>query len=284
MKSKLIIVCVVLGLVGFVYFHVRVLGGSQARQIVSGGLVRTYLVHVPKNEKGTIPKPLVVVFHGAGDTSSNIEAHTQFSDFADKDGFIVAYPESYISSWADGRGVAPEDARGVNDMQFARDVVTDIEKNYSVDTAHIYATGFSSGGMFVHKLACNASDIFTSFAAVGASFPDTLTTHCSPQIPRSMLVVLGSNDPSYLGAMTTSGVRVYSGVATLEKWSDLNECSSREPFTGSALEKARNTRCKNGTTISEIVIDGAGHSWVRNAVIDTTQTVIDFFQQKDSIK
>lgn len=246
--------------------------------IISGGKTRSYLIHVPATSTPIITRPVIIVFHGAGDTATNMRNYTGFSTLADANGYIVVYPESYISSWADGRNMAPEDAAGINDVQFTRDVMNDVASKYAVDKAHMYATGFSSGGYFSHKLACEATDLFKAFAPVGAGFPDTLTGNCAPQTARSLMFIEGSEDAG--NGTTTSNVRIFSAETTMSKWSVINGCTDTAPLTGGTILSATHTVCKNGTRIAERIIQGAGHTWVRQTGFDTSATIMEFFQQE----
>ena len=288
MKKILAIICVCIVISGVFAFVSSKTGNRTAGSssqvadktftLTSGGHTRSYLIHVPMHVDVNTPYKMILAFHGLGDTSGHFARRTGFSALADKNNFIVVYPESYISSWADGRNMAPEDAKGINDMQFARDVVADVVAKYPVDTAHIFATGFSSGGYFTHKLACEETDIFKAFAPIGAGFPDTLTENCSPTHARSLMFVEGSEDSGE--GITDSGVNIYSADETVAKWADINVCTDAVPFEGEIAQTALHSLCKDGTQISETIIVGAGHSWVRDSYFDTSAAVMDFFKKQ----
>jgi poly(3-hydroxybutyrate) depolymerase len=55
-------------------------------------LKRSYLVHVPPACDPMKAFPLVVVLHGAFDNASGVEKATGFSQLADRENFIVQYP------------------------------------------------------------------------------------------------------------------------------------------------------------------------------------------------
>jgi len=77
-------------------------GATQAHTIEVGGLTRTYLMHVPPS----LPAggaPLVLVFHGGGGDGPGTERLTRFSELADREGLLVAYPEGIGRNWYDGR-------------------------------------------------------------------------------------------------------------------------------------------------------------------------------------
>ena len=65
---------------------------------------RTYLLHVPPGLPRDKPAPLVFVFHGGGGQAAGTETFlTRFSELAEKEAFLVAYPEGVGQHWNDGR-------------------------------------------------------------------------------------------------------------------------------------------------------------------------------------
>src|SRR3954464_6815443 len=72
-----------------------------------GGLTRTYSVHVPPGP----PKGLVLNLHGGGGTGVGQQVLTDFDAAAPAADLLVAYPDGYDKSWADGRGASPADRR-----------------------------------------------------------------------------------------------------------------------------------------------------------------------------
>ena len=75
---------------------------TQAHTLEVGGVTRSYLLHVPP----ALPAgsaPLVLVFHGGGGTGTGVERLTRFSELADREGVLVAYPDGIGRNWYDGR-------------------------------------------------------------------------------------------------------------------------------------------------------------------------------------
>src|SRR5688572_27040688 len=118
-------------------------------------LQHSYRLYVPS----TIPRradvvPLLVTFHGLTSDSAEHALETDWVDFAEAHKFIVAFPESPIGAWLWG----PNSGH----TTFARDVVADIGQTYCVDTARVFASGYSNGAQMAQRLACDASDVFAS--------------------------------------------------------------------------------------------------------------------------
>lgn len=85
--------------------------GDRQGTIRHGGLVRTYLLHVPPAARMSRPVPLVLVFHGGFGTGQGMVALTGFNDLADRQGFLVAYPDGIDRHWSDGGGRRPPNGR-----------------------------------------------------------------------------------------------------------------------------------------------------------------------------
>src|SRR3954467_10790170 len=77
--------------------------GTVTRTISVAGLQRSYLLHVPRKQLKEAPSALVLMFHGGGGTPAFAARDSRFSELADREGFLVAYPEGHKKSWNDGR-------------------------------------------------------------------------------------------------------------------------------------------------------------------------------------
>src|SRR5436853_42181 len=99
---------------------------------------------VAAGHRGTGAPALVLVLHGAGGWAQGFARHTGFSRVAEREGFVVAYPQGLERRWNDGRGNGtPHD-----DVGFVRALVDTLQRELGVDQRRIYATGISNGAMF----------------------------------------------------------------------------------------------------------------------------------------
>ena len=55
---------------------------------------RSFILHVPRSYRADRPTPLVILLHGHGAKAAAFERSTGMSDKADKESFIVAYPQA----------------------------------------------------------------------------------------------------------------------------------------------------------------------------------------------
>ena len=80
------------------------LAGTTEQSLMIDGHKRTYRVFVP--DRVGRPLPVVLAFHGGGGSGRQMEQYTRFDAIAEKEGFIVVYPDALDGNWNDGRGVS----------------------------------------------------------------------------------------------------------------------------------------------------------------------------------
>ena len=84
----------------------KMLGAARdfSGTIESGGIVRSYQMHVPAR-KASQALPLVLVLHGGGGDGTGMQSLTGMDSSADAAGFIVVYPDGWQKmgrwSWYD---------------------------------------------------------------------------------------------------------------------------------------------------------------------------------------
>jgi len=168
------------------------LSWSGQKSIESGGLERTYLVHLPPSYMKGTPTPLLIAFHGGGGDGEGMERLTHMDDVSDIAGFIAVYPDGVDRNWNDGR---PEINPSVDDVGFVRDLLKQLESDYSIDAKRVYATGISNGGFMSYRLALDLDGTFAAVAPVGALMTEQLCRKPPPASPVSVLLIMGKDDP-----------------------------------------------------------------------------------------
>ncbi len=244
--------------------------GTFERTLESGGLTRTYLLHVPESYDGTQAVPLVLNFHGLLKSGSYQQDYTGMSDKADDEGFIVAYPDGIESSWNAGFCCPPASTLNIDDVGFARDLVAAISQEFCIDPARVYATGSSNGGMLSHRLGCEAADVFAAVAPASAYLA---VDDCAPERPVPVIQTQGTADPV---------VPYWTAKASNEFWADNNQCSTSTPYyhQGGATCYAYDG-CAQDATVAFCEVRGMGHTWPNDDEgvdwIDATDMFWDFF-------
>ncbi len=238
---------------------------------------RRYLLHASAATATSSRVPLVLVFHGGSDTPENMEEISGFSRLADREGFIVAYPEGIEKNWADGRGSTPPDKMGVDDVGFARAIVEDIARRYPVDPRRIYAAGPSNGGIFSLRLACDAADLFAAIGPVIAGMASAYAPRCHPAAAISVVGISSVADPMVpfdggeVGEQNkfARGGRVDGSRATQELLRQADGCRPDPQVApmpsrvsdGTTVSRRTYTGCHAGVEVVWYEIDGGGHRW-----------------------
>ena len=245
---------------------------DQQHRIVSKGLERRYLLHLPAGKEDQQGLPLVVVLHGGGGNGEGAARQTQFSREADRAGFIVAYPDGTNASgtarrltWNAGGCCAYAMSHGVDDVAFIRAMVEEIARDHAFDRSRVYASGLSNGAMMAYRLACEASDVFV---AVGVVAGVVMSAPCAPAQPVAVIHIHGSDDenvPLAGGVGRKSLTRTaYPPVSqSIALWARIDGCGA-PPVERQAAPGVRETvyqNCRDGSAVVFDVIDGGGHSW-----------------------
>src|SRR5215211_5681072 len=160
--------------------------GDYFDEIESGGQPRQYLLHVPATYKPNEPAALVLVFHGAGIGAERFVSYTRFSTVADREGFLIVYPQ--------GLGEEPvwNPSPGSRDVQFIRDLIDHLQRRCRVDPERIYASGHSNGGGMVNRLACELADQIAAIGPVSGAYQ--ASGDCSPFRPVPVFAIHGTAD------------------------------------------------------------------------------------------
>ncbi|KAI0799395.1 Alpha/Beta hydrolase protein [Xylaria sp. FL0064] len=138
------------------------------------GSGRRYLLWVPPSYTPRAKTPVIFSFHGATktpDAQADLDLLTTPRFNADH---IVVYPSS--GEYGEKRGRywqgAPQTPPDVDDVAYVLDILDALESRFCVDTARVYATGKSQGGLMVNNLACDprSSARIAAFAPVSGSY------------------------------------------------------------------------------------------------------------------
>jgi polyhydroxybutyrate depolymerase len=278
--------------------------GLQTGSVTSGGMTRNYFIFVPSSYRAGQAVPLVLGFHGGGIGSGKGFARTtSFNQLAEQEKFIVVYPSGIDGQWNDGRGT-PKLHPDISDVDFVSALLDQVEKDYSIDSRRIYATGISNGGFFTQRLACELSNRIAAFAPVAASMAAPLSKTCNPPKPVSILMINSPDDqfiPWKGGQMTKgAGGQILSIANAVQFWQKHNGCRANpQEKTLTPLDQADPTQvtlqsytgCRNGSEVLLYTIQGGGHTWpngdrqpkfllgVTSRNLTATNTVWNFFKR-----
>jgi polyhydroxybutyrate depolymerase len=238
--------------------------GVVGEYVWFGGVRRTYDLYIPSTADPAAPTPLVLFFHGAGGTGADFRRFTEFDLEAERLGFLLASPDAIGGSWALGCNCTAADLRGVDDLGFVQVLLEQLRRTYRIDDSRVYAAGFSQGAMLSQVLACDHADRFAAVASVGSTAIRPHVRPCSPELPVSILFMVGDEDDLFLPDETFLGM-----TATVEYWRELNGCSEEriadppldELDDGTVVLRTVYRDCRGGSEVERVEIEGAGHTW-----------------------
>jgi polyhydroxybutyrate depolymerase len=256
---------------------------SELKVLRVAGSDRQYYVVPPSGSAGAGGLPLLLVYHGAGGSARDLMGGTGLAFEGHRSGMIVAFLEAVDGSgarWATN----PVDLAVVDDLQFTRAVIDDIDAVFRVDRKRVFAAGFSRGGDLMYQLACRAPDLLRGGAAVASTMLNSSRAWCDATsgatTQPAITVVLGSQDalmpwdggiPARMAAQETA-----------EYWSVRNGCRTSAPssqtlpaYSGYRLTRFTRDPCTR-SQVQLYRIEPVGHSWP-NTAFDLDGTLVRWF-------
>ncbi|MEU5691758.1 PHB depolymerase family esterase [Actinosynnema sp. NPDC020468] len=269
---------------------------DHEHHVTSGGIERTYRVHVPAGASGRLP--VVVLLHGGGGDGEQVARQTGMSAAADRAGFAVVYPDgtgrTALLSWNAGRCCAYAQREHVDDVAFLSTVLDEVLAGYPVDPTRVFVTGMSNGAMMAYRLGCERSDRIAAIAPVSGALN---VDPCTPTRPLSVLAIHGTADEAvpYQGGTpirqpTGTDPWVNTSVAdSIGFWARHDHCAGRPEDTRTgAVTVTRQVGCADDRQVVLYTVDGGGHAWPGGTTTRTgadpapplpiaTDVVLDFF-------
>lgn len=142
---------------------------------------------------GPGPHPAVLFLHGYGGSgAAALRDDKRLGGFLAAGWAVIAPDGLPTRAGGPSNWNAMKSAAGRDDVAFLRAVADDAAARFGLDRGRIAATGFSSGGMMIWRLVCDAPDDFAAFAPVAGTLWDPLPDHCAGPAP--VLHVHGLSD------------------------------------------------------------------------------------------
>lgn len=264
--------------------------GDHDLTLSSGGLVRTYRLHVPAAPTGTARLPLVIELHGGGSAGGGVtfDKSTGWVAKGEKEGFLVAMPDGAANPqtqkryWNSGVTCGSSTAANIDDVAFLRALIDDVSAKSCLDGQRVFATGHSEGAAMAHRLGCQLSDKLAAIAPASSGlnqYPrDPHTTpgqtpayECTPSSAVSVYEMHGLKDCAnpYDGGFTAGGgCQLYnpSIPETNATWGLVDQCSATnvavvENTADGTISCVTRTGCKAGAEVVLCTLGQAGHEW-----------------------
>ncbi len=255
--------------------------GTTTLKMMSRGKERTYLLHIPTGYDPTKPSSLVLAFHGMSDKAPDFFKMIDLGKEADKRNLIGIIPQGLgiIAGWNAGNCCGEPQLFKVDDVGFVSDLIDSAKRDLCIDDKRIYAMGFSNGGMFTHRLACELSSVFS---AVGPVAGTLMFPACKPDRPVSILHLHGNADPvvGYGGGGSGSFPKVSEVIAD---WARRDSCMgmAQQTYKSGAVTCDTYRTCAESSEVSLCTIDQGKHTWPGagdgNKDLSATAALLDFF-------
>jgi polyhydroxybutyrate depolymerase len=216
---------------------------------------RTALVH---RGAGAAPgAPLVVVLHGAGGSAADMAATLGWSDLADRDGFVVVYPDGVERTWNGGTCCGAARARGVDDVGFLDALVAQVRGDEG--TGPVYAVGFSNGAIMSYAWACARPGALAGIGPVAGA----VLVDCPSPAPLRVVAVQGTVDDRVpiAGGRGPSGADFPGLDASLAPFRAAAGCPAAPETVVDGPARVSTWSCADGRQVVSDVVDGLGHAW-----------------------
>jgi len=264
------------------------LTGKRTVSLPFASGTRTFDLHVPATYDPTKKTPLVLLFHGYTMTPASVAEASRFAAVADSRGMIVAFPSGTNGGFNAGECCGSAASSNVDDVGFTKAILTALRADYCIDDKRVFSTGFSNGGFFSYRLACEMADTFAAIAPVAGVIGIDPAT-CTPSRPVPVLHIHGTGDVvvPYLGG----GVGLSRSVATtVDAFKTKNACPAGDGkvvYTKSDVACRTWGPCAAGSEVELCTVTGGGHQWPGGVALpyggapttnlDASAVIADFF-------
>ena len=239
--------------------------------LTHAGRARAYTVHLPPISSLERRYPLIIVLHGGGGNSENAARMSGFSALADKENFIVVYPDGTgrfgdkLLTWNVGNCCGYALDNNIDDVGFIRALIEKFERDHHINPKQIYVTGISNGGMMAYRLACELADKIAAIAPVAGA----LNVECKPTQPVAVIAFHGTADQHVLydgGAPKVKAdphPREDKSVAyAISFWVAHNGCAPmpQKQERGKVVVETY-SGCRDRIEVVLYTLKGFGHAW-----------------------
>jgi polyhydroxybutyrate depolymerase len=233
-----------------------------------GGQTRSFLLHVPPNYTGATPVPVVFDFHGLGGNGMQQRNLSGWAAVADREGFIMVYPNGSSNAWNVGRCCPPAADQGVDDVAFVRAVIAQLQRDACIDSKRVYASGCSNGGGMSYKLACEAADAIAGIAPV--DFDCVVGENnvpscggCNPGRAISAIQFRATGDAlvAYEGgpAPIPQGMDLPGAEQNFSDWGEINSCTGTPQAVAGRAACQTFPACGGGVATTLCTRQGGSH-------------------------
>ena len=240
--------------------------GLFTQTLSHNGITREYIVYVPDSYGGTSSVPLMLNFHGFGQTADQYLRFADMRSLADADNFILVYPQGTLLDgdphWNAGLK-SDANKSDADDFGFVEALINEVSSNYKIDPQRVYSCGYSNGAFFTYALACYHSDKIAAIGSVAGTMMEETYNNCSPSHPTAMINIHGTSD-AYVPYGGAEGLKSIDEV--LSYWTGYNNTNTiptvnRVNDGATTIERYSYTDGDNNTSIAHYRVINGRHVW-----------------------
>lgn len=246
--------------------------GMEQHSVKVHGEQRDFWLYTPSHYNASQPLSVLIAVHGFRMNARMMASTTNFNRLAEQENFLVLYPDGGKHQW-NGKAVANNNN---DDVDYMNAVLEATASARQVDHTRLYLTGFSNGGFFSQRLACDMPDRFAAIATVGSTMGKPLSEECLTPAQTPLMLIQGTKDPVITWDGKIRRVKVFfktsniiSVPQTLSFWQKANHCQTI-PIISNIVDSNPNDdlfaeqltyTCVRPNVLMLWVIHGGGHTW-----------------------
>jgi polyhydroxybutyrate depolymerase len=260
--------------------------GATTETITVAGAQRTYRRYLPEHADNR-PLPVVIDLHPLGRTIDEQVKISAFEAAAARETFIVLTPQGAgtPANWS-----FAENAANV-DVQFITSMLDEVEAAACVDTARVYAAGYSAGANLASALTCLRGDRIAAVGLVSGGTGRSGT--CHPPRAIAVMIFWGKKDVllPYCGGVgniafaliqnqpiptaippTCPPANLFGFLPVdqaVSNWAAANGCDPNPNVAQVAVgvEQRDFGRCDQASAVRFFVVADGGHTWPGSKVM-----------------
>jgi poly(hydroxyalkanoate) depolymerase family esterase len=243
---------------------------------------RAYKLYIPNGYTGQAV-PLIVMLHGGTQTAVDFAAGTSMNELAERDTFLVAYPEQATSAnplrcwnWFQ----AADQRRSAGEPSLIAGITRQVMGAYQVDARRVYVAGFSAGGAMAAVMAVTYPDLYAAVGvhsglAYGAAhdLPSAFAAMKQGRSPGARepagtipLIVFHGDHDRIVDRVNADDLLDHWGLARTPEHGGLGRPARAAPVRSGQVPGGHAYTClvsaaSDGTAVEQWIIHQAGHAW-----------------------